>query len=532
MTNYIRISSGSLDPNHASTIATHFWNNVLLFPRDNAFSYIHDTSISHLTWCSIAARVFAICEVLASNKLEPGEHVASWLQNSIDWIALDFACQTLGLVHVAIDHRESESRVIDFVKFSQSRLLVSINSEPATPELLFEIPSNSLHTKVQNRLSCSILEIAHGQPPVCSKVSQLRMQASSVDPQKPAQMLFTSGTISKPKGVMLSHANLLSNALAKLKAAPQFVDDLRLNLLPFSHAYARTCELTTWVLSRSRLAIVVDWSELLLAAPLFQPTLLNLVPILARRAAESLSTDRGALGVKLRLLQVGGAALGEDLWRTLGGYSLPPLQGYGLTEASPVVCSNRAGGQRCSTVGPAVDGVELRLAADGELQVRGPGTMLGYWNDTAATEQILNDGWLSTGDLATIDEEGYVHIVGRKSIRIVLDSGYKVDPAQIEQKLQTDPLIQQAILVGDGRPFLAVMIYSNDCRCERELLRTVSTLLSDLPQYMRPRRIFVLPKPLSQTDDTLTAKGSPRRSIIMAAYRREIDELYSSKLPK
>ncbi len=153
-------------------------------------------------------------------------------------------------------------------------------------------------------------------------------------------------------------------------AAPQLASDVRLNILPFAHAYARTCELSTWIISGSQLCIAGDWDMFLKWAPMVEPTLVNLVPHLVYRLHDLLASSSDSaklLGHRLRLLQVGGAGLREDVWRSFAAKGWPPLQGYGLTETSPVICSNRAGQQRFDSVGLPVDGVEVSLDADGVL---------------------------------------------------------------------------------------------------------------------------------------------------------------------
>ncbi len=161
--------------------------------------------------------------------------------------------------------------------------------------------------------------------------------APKLSEQQPAQILYTSGTIDQPKGVLLSQGNLLSNARAKLAAAPQFATDVRLNILPFAHAYARTCELSTWILSGSQLCIAPDWNTFLSWALELEPTLVNLVPQLVYRLVDHMDATASEfpLGHRLRLLQVGGAALRPAVWKRLAARGWPPLQGYGLTETSP-----------------------------------------------------------------------------------------------------------------------------------------------------------------------------------------------------
>lgn len=437
--------------------------------------------------------------------IERGQHVASCLPNGLRWIVLDLACQTMGNVHVALDYRLPDAMVERLFEHSGAvRLFRDEDWE--------ELPRSRAAD-------------GFGSP---------KTAASEVSSDLPAQMLYTSGSVGRPKGVLLSHRNLMSNALAKLDASPQHGTDLRLNILPFTHAYARTCELSTWILSRSRLAIVGDWKSLLDSAPSLQPTLINLVPYLATRLADTLDTNSRALGDSMRLLQIGGAAVGEELFHRLENHGLAPVQGYGLTEASPVVCSNRAGNQRQGTVGKPVTGTELHMDGDGVLWVRGPQVMLCYWNDAAATSNAIQDEWLCTGDLAVQDDDGMVRILGRQSEQICLSTGYKVSPEEVESHILADRWLEQAVVLGEQLPSISAWVWPNYSGIPDEFFEDASRVASTLkvtewiealklriqarmqhfPRYMVPEKIGLLPERLSAEDGTLTPKLTPRRKEI------------------
>ena len=458
-----------------------------------------------MTWSALGKCVAAEMERFRTRGVEPGQHVASCLPNGLRWISMDLACQTMGVVHVALDRRLPDAMIARLFEHSCAVHLIRDVGEEMEPEA---------ETTVD--------------------FASIRDASAKLPGDWPAQLLYTSGSVGRPKGVLLSHRNLISNARAKLDASPQFATDLRLNILPFTHAYARTCELSTWILSRSRLAIVSDWESLLEVAPELQPTLLNLVPYLATRLADVLEANSGALGSSLRLLQIGGAAVHEELFRRLELYGLAPVQGYGLTEASPVVCSNQAGSQRPGTVGRAVTGTELRIDEEGVLLVRGPQVMLGYWNDNAATSEAIHDGWLRTGDLAVQDGDGMVRILGRQSEQICLTTGYKVSPEEIEALMLSDGWLEQAVVLGDQQPYISAWVWPNCAEISEQffngsarnpstlnttawvdaLSQRIQTLMQHLPRYMIPEQICVLPERLSAEDGTLTPKLTPRRREI------------------
>lgn len=505
-----------------NTVASLFWRNAIQFADQPAFLVCRpDQPLRSLVWGELGSLAAAWVETLQAHpalRWDRGGQsvrVASHLQNSLEWILLDVSLQTLGAVHVAIDPREPKLVARELCEFSQADLFI-------TPDDL------SQFSFAQNRLDAR----------ACSHL------AEGVSAQQPAQILFTSGSMGKPKGVVLSHRNLLSNAQAKLAAAPQNAHDLRLNILPFAHAYARTCELTAWIVSRSQLALSTNWSDLERQADILRPSLINLVPYLAKRLAEGFEREPNAFGGRLRLLQVGGAALPDELWRQLQQHGLPPLQGYGLTEAAPVVCSNRAGQQRPGVVGPPVSGVEVRIDSKQELWCRGPNVMLGYLNDPETTEKVLTAGWLRTGDLARTDDRGDITICGRVSHQIVLSTGYKVAPEEIERELQTDPWIDHVMICGQGQPCVVALIWVSPdvpaalpvntstarlpAKWQSEWLQRIRRCLSRYPRYAQPENFFLSADRLCAGDGLLSKKGTLCRSQISDRYQAQLEQLFGN----
>lgn len=490
------------------TVVDYFWTHARQQPHVRAFAEVRDDEVQWLTWSELGRVVSSWITELQRLQLPPGGHIASCLPNGLEWICIDLAAHTLGLVHVALDVREPAAQREALQKFSGACHL--LDSEWLAS-----------HHPTPSDLDLSIADCRH--------------LAAAVNRAAAAQMLFTSGSDGAPKGVLLSHHNLVVNAHAKLAAAPQLTSDLRLNVLPFAHAYARTCELSSWIVSRSQLAIADSWTSFVALGRRLSPTLINLVPYWAERAADLLESDSNALGGRVRLLQVGGAALGDELWRRLSQLGLPPLQGYGLTEASPVVCSNRAGAQRPGSVGPAVAGVEVRVDDNGILWCSGPNVMLGYWQDADSSRACMVDGWLCTGDLAEIHPDGHVTIFGRASQQIALSTGYKVSPEVIERELCSLPGVQRAVVFGNGRPHVVALLWgvsadthglrtANDAQ-QPDWAELIAQQLSRFPRHAIPTRFAWISEPLSADNGLLTLKGSLRRRQIEDRFKRVIDGL-------
>jgi long-chain acyl-CoA synthetase len=339
---------------------------------------------------------------------------------------------------------------------------------------------------------------------------------------------------------MLSHENLVENARGKLDAVPQFASDRRLNILPFSHAYARTCELSTWALTGGSMTSVSSYDQLSTIGPRFEPTLINAVPSVFQRLEQELEyfetiehrkrelTSR--FGSRLRCLASGGAGLATKTFHFFRELGLPIIQGYGLTEASPVVCSNRSDHPLEDCVGPPILNTEIHIDADQKLFVKGPGVMLGYWNQPSATERRIKNGWLDTGDRAERLPDGSLRILGRTDDRITLSTGYKVDPAAFEQRLVGQTGIRNAMLVGNGQRFLVAIIVVADSDQENGLLESIREALVDCPDYCIPKRLIIETADWTVSSGMVNHKGGLRRDAIAEHYRHAIAAAYCSTL--
>ncbi len=373
-----------------------------------------------------------------------------------------------------------------------------------------------------------------------------------------ATILYTSGTTGEPKGVMLSHNNLTSNAIGTLEFLTPEAGDVRLNFLPFSHVFARTCDLYTWiafngvelVLAESRDTVIGNCLEV-------SPTLINGVPyffdkVLRYTLEQPLDEQEGflakLLGGRLRMCCSGGAALPQHVAEAFARQGVMLVQGYGLTETSPVItiCDDAA---RVGSAGRAIPGVEIRIAEDGEILTRGPHIMIGYWNKPQATADVLRDGWLVTGDLGRLDEDGYLYITGRKKEIIVTAGGKNVAPVLLESLLTEDPLILQAMVVGDGRNYLAALVvadvenlrseltsrkidcppegWDNDPRVRQLLADRVVQRLAGLSHYEQVAKFAIVTSPFTPESGELTPTLKLRRNIIAKRYAAAIEALYA-----
>ena len=419
------------------------------------------------------------------------------------------------------------------------------------------------------------------------------------EPQALATIVYTSGTTGRPKGVMLSHHNILTNAAACLRVVDIRPEDVLLSFLPLSHTFERTCGYYLTIMTGSTTAYARSVQQLGEDLQIIRPTKLISVPRIYERvyAAIKAKLDEGPalrkklfqlavdvgwarfeheqgrgpwkpsfllwpllnalvakkimarLGGKLSAAFAGGAALAPEVSRVFIGLGLPVIQGYGLTETSPVACANRMVDNLPASVGKAVPGVEVKLGDKDALLIKGPNVMLGYWHNEEATRAMISpDGWLNSGDTARIDEQGHVFITGRLKEIIVMSNGEKIPPVDIEAAIMGDSLFEQVMLIGEGKPYLSVMTVLNQelwkkfaaehnkpagahsvrtPEIEKALLARITAQMKRFPGYAQVRRITATLEPWTVENGLLTPTLKLKRPRVMEKFNAEIDAMYS-----
>ena len=422
--------------------------------------------------------------------------------------------------------------------------------------------------------------------------------ALAITPDQLATIIYTSGTTGEPKGVMLTHHNLATNMVDSASVVDVGEDDIALSFLPLSHAFERLVSyLDLWR------GVTITFAESLdTIAPnmqLVRPTMMTGVPrvyeklhgrvheavasapairrklfhwavgvglkraraFLAGRPAPLsvrlqagladrlvLSKIRGRLGGRIRFLVSGSAPLTVQVAEFLFAVGAPVVEGYGLTETSPTLTVNPLEKPKLGTVGPAIPNVELRIADDGEVLARGPNVMQGYYRKPDATAEVIRDGWFHTGDLGSLDEDGYLTITGRKKELIVTAGGKNVPPAPIEAALKRSPLVAEAVMIGDGRPYctallmpdfaaLAAQTGTGDASREELVERpevvalfdeAVTGVNSDLAPYEQVKRFALLPAEFTIATGELTPTLKVKRNVVAERWGDAIERLYQS----
>ncbi len=491
-----------------------------------------------VNWRELAGLAYRRADALAKLGVARGDRVAVAAANSLEWIALDFGVQMVGGVLVPLATSLTGSQLAWQLAHCGCRLLVVGGADVAGK-------LKAVADKLDPQLKIVSLPcLADGEEAVGRRIWERALE--SVQPNSLASIVYTSGTSGEPRGVMLTQGNLASNAQAIVAGFSGRADDCRLNVLPFSHAYGRMSDLFVSLAGDTRLALGAGRDSLIADAQLVRPTLLVVVPLLLSRLQHAAVARFGGddaqaicklLGGNVRGFICGGARLAADVHEYYARQGTPVWEGYGLTEAAPVVTLSAPNSQRGDAVGRVVLGAELQIGEDGQLLVRGPQVMAGYWQDEIATQEAVQDGWLHTGDLARLDDDGFVYLQGRKKEFIALSSGKKVWPAAIEALFTGDELIEQIMVVGEGVAALGALVVRRGAINERTLnslanrqlmLEHLALRLSVHPAHEQIRHVWLLAEPWTAEREELTPKMTLRRAVILARHAESVRRMFAA----
>ncbi|MBU2847744.1 MULTISPECIES: AMP-dependent synthetase/ligase [Acidithiobacillus] len=503
-----------------------------------------------------------------------GERVVLMAPNSLDWAIMDFAILSIGAITVPL-YPTFSPREIHYVLGDSGAGLILLESAREWRHIQsWGVPSDRILLRDAN--AAQEVGLGHwgaleGEDASLRDV-ELKERLTALQRQQTATIVYTSGTTGWPKGVMLSHGNILSNIEGFVPLVPLHAGQRLLSILPLSHIFERG----TGHFGAYLLGLEVAYAErpdtVLRDMEAAHPDIMVAVPrvfqllysrvrrniedrpgLLGRFLRRGAGLDpqgrpaarwqrsltrrllirnlRKKLGGRLRFFVSGGAPLDAEISRFFIELGLPIVEGYGMTEASPVIAANPLEAIRPGTVGRFLPNLEGRIAADGEILVRGPSIMQGYWNNESATREALVNGWLHTGDVGNLDSDGYLHISDRKKDLIVNSAGENIPPQKIEMRLMAQALIDQAVVFGDRMPYLVALIFPNrellkaraaahaDDAATRKVIHTViSTALADLPPHEQVRRFALLPEALSEANGELTPTLKVKRRVVAEHY--------------
>jgi long-chain acyl-CoA synthetase len=453
--------------------------------------FMENGGVQTWNYLTLLSKLIPLAEKLQKQGIQPGDRVALIGGNSPNWILHDLALLSLNAVVV-----------------------------PIHPEL----PESILTQQIENA-ACTwmVRQSSEGQL-ICGKSADFGLSISPLQLQQPipvnlATIIYTSGTTGQPKGVMLTHDNLIACATTTQSILPFAEDGRVLNILPFSHIYARSSDLYQCLLSGTTLVLSSpDTIEHDLHR--FQPTNMHAVPRIYERLWEkagSLEALREMFGPQVDWMKAGGSMLSPTLVQQYSSAGLLLLQGYGMTECSPVIATETKTIRKLGTIGKPLSILETRLIEEGVLEVRGSSVSPGYWQG-----ESIHD-WFSTGDLAEQDADGYLTITGRKKEMIVLSTGRKINPAAIEAVLQQDPAIAQAFVYGDDQHPHPVALLVVQGEFDSVRFQAVQV---NLAPWERIEKYKLLAKPFSISAGEITASMKLRRDVIRSQYADMIEKLF------
>ncbi|WP_414040330.1 AMP-dependent synthetase/ligase [Acidithiobacillus sp. M4-SHS-6] len=528
-------------------------------------------------------KVQARAEGLLRLGVKRGERVILMAPNSMDWAIMDFAILSIGAITVPL-YPSFSPREIHYVLGDSGPGLVLLEGKQEWEKMRGEGWGVSQERILLRDAAAAEdaglghwVQLEQGNTPAQRQERTERLAELHRD--QIASIVYTSGTTGWPKGVILSHGNLLSNIAGFLPLVPLRRGQRLLSILPLSHVFERGTGHFGAYLLGLEIAYAERPDTVLRDMEAAHPDIVVAVPrvfqLLYSRVRRSIeerkgivgrfmqrgaglsSNDRPApqwqrrlarhllasglrkkLGGHLRFFVSGGAPLDEDIARFFLKIGLPIVEGYGMTEASPVIAANPLDHIRPGTVGRFLPNLEGRIAADGEILVRGPSIMSGYWNNDSATRETLVEGWLHTGDVGSLDEEGYLTIYDRKKDLIVNSAGENIPPQKIEMRLMAQPLISQAMVFGDRLPYLSALIFPNpeqvhtrfgvnpDANILRKAIQeSITAALQDLPSYEQVRRFALLPEALSEAHGEVTPTLKIKRRVVAERYAELLNEM-------
>lgn len=597
----------TITPEKARTLDGLFYERALMTPDKTAYIQYERKTEQWVTttWNEMSHYIAHWQTAMEQEELNSGDRVAILLKNSKEWVIFDQAAMGLGLVTVPLYLDDRPDNIAYILEEAAVKLLI-------IQEQRFWKKLQENCQKIKSLQRIILLEVVQagtdlGDERLITLSDWLPEQEHVLrkrdgDSHELASIVYTSGTTGRPKGVMLSHYNILSIAYSGVNQIKVLPSDRLLSFLPLSHTFERTvgyylpimcgCQVTfshsiqqlanelllhkpTILISVPRIfeqvynkiqnglkkvpaykrwmfqmAVYVGWNQFLYEQGKINCSPSRLLwPLFNRLVGEKVKEKFGG---ELRLAVSGGAALPFGVARTFLSLGLNVVQGYGLTETSPVVSVNKLEDNRPRSIGQPLDAVEVKLGDNNELLIKGPGVMLGYWNNHVATAEVIDsDGWFHSGDQAHIDPNSqHIYITGRIKDILVMSNGEKIPPLDIENTIAMDEWFEQAVLLGEGQAYLSAIVVFNaefwtrlakqngldpfdlenlrHKKIHQQVVTHLKEVLHDFPGYAKVRKVILSLEPWSVENEMLTPTLKVKRPNVYKAFEAEIEKIYES----
>jgi long-chain acyl-CoA synthetase len=602
------ITSGGPRNSAPGTLNQLFFNAVQRYDKADALQVKVNGAYQPISHRTLAERVRRTALGLQALGMKEGDRVAILSENRPEWAIADYGCLTSALTDVAIYPNLPPDQIAYILRDSGSTAIFVSTAQQAEKVSAIRRQCPTLRVVIgfsatrENGVDLTMAELeakgAATETP--ASIAEYRRAAEAVRPDHLATLIYTSGTTGEPKGVMLTHDNIYSNVMAGAVQIPFSGDDACLSFLPLSHIFERMAGHYLMLQTGTSIAYAESIDTVPIDMQLVKPTLGLSVPRLyekmyarvlenalsggaikkqiffwARNVADRWATEKlagrtpgGLLGMQYRIAQrlvfsklkartgsrlryfvSGGAPLAAEINKFFYAAGLVILEGYGLTETSPVIAVNTPDAFRIGTVGKAFPGVEIMIASDGEICTRGPHVMKGYYNKPEATAEAIDEsGWFHTGDIGQL-EDGFLRITDRKKDIIATAGGKKIAPQPIENKVKTNKYVSQAVMIGDKRKYPVLLVvpnweslekwarYKNLIWTDRAQLLQMPTVrakmekevaeeLAGLARFEMPKKIALLEHDFSIERGELTPTLKVKRRVIDESYKSVIDSLY------
>ncbi|MEO7501485.1 MAG: long-chain fatty acid--CoA ligase [Gemmatimonadaceae bacterium] len=594
-------------PPKPGTLNHLFFDAVERHDKPDALQFKSGDAWKPISHREVLERVRRVARGLRLAGVERGDRVAILSENRPEWAIADYACLTAGLTDVPLYPTLPADQIAYILRDSGAVAIFVSNAEQAAKIDSIRAENPTLRMVIifepaaaEGEMTMSALEKSGAESETAETIAAYRREADEVEADDLATLIYTSGTTGPPKGVMLTHDNIHSNVAGTREKIPLTGHDVSLSFLPLSHIFQRTGDYMMFHTGTS-----IAYAENIDRVPVnmqeVRPTIVLSVPRLyekmyarvlqnavssgalkkriffwARRVADRWADVRltggkpgwglskqyalaqklvfskinERTGGRMRYFVSGGAPLAPEINKFFYSVGLTILEGYGLTETSPVITVNTPNAFRIGTVGPPIAGAEVEIAADGEILTRGPGLMKGYYNNPIATaEAIDSSGWFHTGDIGEL-RDGFLAITDRKKDIIVTAGGKNIAPQPIENLVKTNKFVTQAVMIGDKRKFPSILVVPNFEQLEewarkRNLLWTdraqliatpavqtkmeeeVMSQLKALAHFETPKKVALLEHDFSLERGELTPTQKVKRRVVDQHYKQLIDKLYA-----
>ena len=576
-----------------NTLTKLFFENSLLYQNKTLFGFKKDGEWSHISWNEASDLVQDLSVGLHEIGVRKNDKISIIAENSYKWCVVDLAIISLGAITVPGYTTSNEDEIFYLLSHSEasvvflnSKLLSTIeNILPKLDKIKHIVCIDEVKSTKLNKTINSFDNLIGKGSKSLSKSSFKEDTLHKVKEDDVVSIIYTSGTSSKPKGVMLTHKSIISNILGanELVKELEVKDHKFLSIIPLSHAYEHTAGFFLPILIGAEIFFNENRDQIVNDLLSVKPSLMTAVPrlyeVLHKKINNQLSNQskitqklfsktielgtkkfekhellfieklqdfaldklvrkkiQKKFGGNLKAFISGGAALNEQVGLFFQSLGINILQGYGQTECSPLISCNPIHNIKINSVGPVIKGIDIKLSKQNEILVKGNSLMKGYWKDKKNTNNTIIDGWLHTGDLGSIDEDGYLYISGRINEMIVNSGGENIAPVPIENLLMSYDEIEQALVCGHNRPFLISVLIPNETllkanrsnvnKMKTDFQNIINNVNKQLSQNKKIRKFILSDKLFSIENSQLTPTLKMKRRVIEAFYKDEIENLY------